>query len=50
MLLCGTQKKWRETQIPLGDEEISKKGGGHLNGGGGEFKEKEESKVVTIYG
>ena len=36
MLLCGTQKKWRETQIPLGDEEISKKGGGgHIKRGGG---------------
>ena len=27
-------KKWRETRIPLGGEEISKKGGGHLKGGG----------------
>jgi hypothetical protein len=47
MLLCGTQKKWRETQIPLGDEEISKKGGGgHLKGGGGNLKKKKSQKSL----
>ena len=37
MMFRGTQKKWRETQIPLGGEGISKKGGVILKRGGKTF-------------